>query len=174
MSDKNTRFSFSKNNMATAAEMQKNAFGQTILGTGPEAESSSPLVEVTADSINGVLARPRSVADSPQLQEFLNKHINSQSAPAEPEPAPEPELLDLGDEAELDHFAKTVLDEPAPPAVQSAAPATTNLRRFSATIQSTLHAAKFCSECGFNFGSGEKFCPHCGMKRGTYEAPRQA
>lgn len=168
MSDKQTRFSFSKNNMAAAAEMQKNEFGQTLLGQTSETGQASG-AEVTADPLLGVVARPRSVIDSPELREFLSKHIGAQQK----QPPEEPPAPDLGDEAELDEFARSLLDPPEVARDVVAEKEPSNLRRFSASIQPIL-MANYCPECGFGFSKDEKFCPHCGNRRTSYEVPRQA
>lgn len=184
--DKQTRYSFAKNNLNAAIAMRTNPYGHTVLDNPEdhteqiEVDASSPAVDGEFQphiGSSGELVHNRSIIDSPHLQKFLKQHAekqyseNSQSKEPQPKPVLELETGMLDGEfasvTDLDTYAKELdLSESEEGGIK--APNASNDKTKRAFASRLL--TRFCVECGFAFES-EKFCPHCGKKRTTYAAP---
>lgn len=178
--NKQTRYSFSKNNMNAAIAMRTNAYGQTVLndseparGEHIDVDDASPDAEFQPHiGPSGEFVHNQSVANSPTLKRFFEnyaKNLEQASADEVPETVKEqPPVYMLNNEhasvTDIDEYAKEFTDdEPVEPVVRQAE---SKAKRTFASRS----LVRFCTECGFAFNS-EKFCPHCGQKRATYSAP---
>jgi rubrerythrin len=183
--NKQTRYSFSKNNMNAAIAMRTNAYGQTVLGDAESPRGEHIDVDDTPPDAefqphigpNGEFVHNQSVINSPTLQRFFENYSRNldKSTPAEvqestPEEQPQVNMLnsEYASVTDIDAYAKEFADQDEPelspePTVKQAE---TKAKRTFASRS----LVRFCTECGFSFNS-EKFCPHCGQKRATYSAP---
>lgn len=177
--NKQTRYSFAKNNMNAAIAMRTNAYGQTVLSDSEPARGEHIDVDDTSQDTefqphigpSGELVHNQSVINSPTLQRFFQNFVKNSENPAEPEEESPKEQVpvnmlnsEFASVSDIDAYAKEFQDTEEPdPGVRQAE--TKTKRTFA-----SRSLVRFCTECGFSFNA-EKFCPHCGHKRATYSAP---
>jgi hypothetical protein len=180
--NKQTRYSFSKNNMNAAIAMRTNAYGQTVLNESEPARGEHIEVDDTAPDAefqphigpSGEFVHNQSVVNSPTLKRFFEnyaKNLEQSASDETPEPPKEQLVNMLNNEhtsvTDIDAYAREFPDEDPEPEPEP------TIRQVETKAKRTFASrslVRFCTECGFSFNA-EKFCPHCGQKRATYSAP---